>query len=109
MLNFWASWCNPCKHEAPLLEATWQRVQGQGVVFIGVDYEDTQTDGLSFLNTYGITYTNVVDTSGATAINYGVTGVPETVFIDRHGIIVQKVIGELSEQTLKRNLQLLSS
>ena len=109
MLNFWASWCDPCKHEAPLLEATWQRVQSQGVIFIGVDYEDTQTDGLSFLNSYGITYTNVVDTSGATAISYGVTGVPETVFIDRHGMIVQKVIGELSEQTLKRNLQLLSS
>jgi cytochrome c biogenesis protein CcmG, thiol:disulfide interchange protein DsbE len=109
MLNFWASWCDPCKHEAPLLEATWQRVQSQGVVFIGVDYEDTQTDGLSFLNTYRVTYSNVVDTSGATAISYGVTGVPETVFIDRHGIIVQKVIGELSEQTLKRNLQLLSS
>jgi cytochrome c biogenesis protein CcmG/thiol:disulfide interchange protein DsbE len=108
MLNFWASWCDPCKHEAPLLEATWQYVQGQGVVFLGIDYEDTQTDGLSFLNTYRITYANVVDSSGATAINYGVTGVPETVFINRQGVIVQKVIGELSEQTMQSNLQLIS-
>src|SRR5437588_1341815 len=92
MLNFWASWCDPCKHEAPLLQAAWQRAQSQGVVFIGVDYEDTQSDGLNFLRTYRVTYSNVVDTRGATAINYGVTGVPETFFIDRHGVIVRKVI-----------------
>ena len=108
MLNFWASWCDPCKHEAPLLEATWQRVRGQGVVFIGIDFEDSQSNGLSFLQTYGITYRNVIDASGSVAINYGVTGVPETVFIDRHGVIVRKVIGELTEQTLDSNLQLLS-
>jgi len=108
MLNFWASWCDPCKHEAPLLEATWQHVRGQGVVFIGIDFEDRQSDGLSFLQSYGITYPNVVDASGSVAINYGVTGVPETVFIDRHGVFVHKVIGELTEQTLDSNLQLLS-
>ncbi len=92
MLNFWASWCDPCKHEAPLLQATWQHVKGQGIVFLGIDFEDS----------------NVVDASGSVAINYGVTGVPETVFIDRHGVIVRKVIGELTEQTLDSNLQLLS-
>ncbi len=108
MLNFWASWCDPCKHEAPLLEATWQRVQGQGIVFVGINFEDRQSDGLSFLQTYGITYPNAIDASGSVAINYGVTGVPETVFIDRRGVIVRKVIGELTEQTLDSNLQLLS-
>ncbi len=106
MLNFWASWCDPCKHEASLLEATWQHVRGQGVVFIGIDFEDRQSDGLSFLQTYGITYPNAIDASGSVAINYGVTGVPETVFIDRRGVIVGKVIGELTEQTLESNLQL---
>ncbi len=108
MLNFWASWCDPCKHEAPLLQATWQHVKGQGIVFLGIDFEDRQSDGLSFLQTYGITYPNVIDTNGSVAINYGVTGVPETVFIDRHGVFVHKVIGELTEQTLDSNLQLLS-
>src|SRR5437588_8135229 len=87
MLNFWASWCDPCKHEAPLLQATWQRVQSQGIIFLGIDFEDRQSDGLGFLHTYGITYPNVIDASGTVAINYGVTGVPETFFIDRHGII----------------------
>jgi len=108
MLNFWASWCDPCKQEAPLLEAMWQRVQGQGIVFIGIDFEDRQSDGLSFLHTYGITYPNVVDTDGSVAISYGVTGVPETVFIDRHGVFVHKVIGELTAQTLQSNLQLIA-
>lgn len=81
LLNFWASWCDPCKHEAPLLEATWRRVQGQGIVFLGIDFQDTQSDGLSFLQHYGITYPSVVDANGSTAINYGVTGVPETIFM----------------------------
>lgn len=105
VLNFWASWCDPCKHEAPLLEAVWQRVQSQGVVFLGVDYDDTQGDGLAFVQNYGITYRSVMDTDGAVAINYGVTGVPETFFIDRHGMIVQRVIGELTQQTLQANIQ----
>ena len=108
VVNFWASWCDPCKHEAHLLEATWQHARSQGIVFIGVDYEDTQTDGLNFLHTYGITYANVVDSSGATAINYGVTGIPESFFIDCRSVVVHKVTGELSEQTLQGNLAMLS-
>src|SRR6266581_722510 len=105
MLNFWASWCDPCKHEAPLLETTWLRIQSQGVIFLGIDFQDDHTEGLNFLRTYRITYLNVVDVTGSTAINYGLTGVPETFFLDRHGVVVQKVIGELSEQTLQSNLQ----
>ena len=107
MINFWASWCDPCKQEAPLLENTWQRTQSQGIVFIGIDFSDTQSNGLNFLHQYGITYPNVTDTNGAVSINYGITGVPETFFIDRHGVIVQKVIGELTEQTLQTNVQVI--
>ncbi len=108
MLNFWASWCDVCKAEAPLLQNTWQRVQSQGIVFVGIDIQDTRSDGLNFLQTYGITYPNVVDASGSVTINYGVTGVPETFFLNRQGVIVKKVIGELTEQTLQSNLQLIS-
>lgn len=104
MINFWASWCTVCKQEAPLLENTWQRTQGQGIVFLGIDWGDTHNDGLNFLQHYDITYPNVTDTNGNVAITYGLTGVPETVFIDRHGIVVNKVIGELTEQTLQENL-----
>lgn len=105
MLNFWASWCVPCQHEAPLLQATWQRVQSQGIVFLGIDFQDDHTQGLNFLHTYGITYPSVVDDSGSTAINYGLTGVPETFFLNRQGVIISKVTGELTQQSLQSNVQ----
>jgi cytochrome c biogenesis protein CcmG/thiol:disulfide interchange protein DsbE len=101
VLNFWASWCDPCQQEAPLLQATWQRVRSQGVVFVGIDFQDDHRNGLNFLRTYGITYPNVVDDTGSTAINYGVTGVPETFFLNRSGVIVSHAIGELTEQSMQ--------
>ncbi len=107
MINFWASWCDPCKHEAPLLQATWQHVQSQGIIFLGIDFQDNHTEGLNFLRTNGITYLNVVDDTGSTAINYGLTGVPETFFLNRRGVIVSKVTGELTQQTLQSNLQVI--
>lgn len=108
VLNVWASWCGPCSDEAPLLQSAWLRQQSKGIVFLGIDFQDTQTDGLYFLQKYAITYPNVIDASGSVAINYGVTGTPETIFIDRHGVVVSKVASELTEQTLESNLQLLS-
>lgn len=109
ILNFWASWCDPCKHEAPLLEASWPLIQSRNALLIGIDFEDTQHDGRNFLQTYGISYPNVVDSSGSTAISYGVSGVPETLFINPQGIVVSKVIGEVTEQTLQSNLRLLTT
>lgn len=98
----------PCQNEAPLLESTWQRVQNQGVVFIGVNHQDIQADALKFLQQYAITYPNVVDLAGATAINYGVTGVPETFFFDGRGIIVNWVPGESTAQNLQSNIQVIA-
>lgn len=108
VINVWNSTCGPCVTEAPLLESQWQRVQAQGVVFIGIDFQDTRSDGLSFLHKYGVTYPNVLDASGSTAINYGVTGTPETIFIDRQGVVVSRVPYQLTAQTLQSNLQLIS-
>jgi cytochrome c biogenesis protein CcmG/thiol:disulfide interchange protein DsbE len=108
VLNVWNSACGPCINEAPLLQSQWQSVQSQGVVFIGIDFQDTKSDGLSFLKKYGITYPNVLDASGSTAINYGVTGYPETIFIDRQGVVVSRVPYELTRQSLQSNLQLIS-
>jgi cytochrome c biogenesis protein CcmG/thiol:disulfide interchange protein DsbE len=107
VLNVWNSACGPCVNEAPLLQSQWQHVQSQGVVFIGIDFQDTKSDGLSFLKKYGVTYPNVLDASGSTAINYGVTGTPETIFIDRQGVVVSRVPYELTGQTLQSNLQLI--
>ena len=108
VLNVWNSACVPCVQEAPLLQSQWQRVQSQGIVFIGIDFQDAKSDGVSFLQKYGITYLNVLDATGSTAISYGVTGAPETIFINRQGIVISRVIGELTVQTLQSNLQLIS-
>jgi len=104
VVNFWASWCDPCKQEAPLLQAQWQRARAQGVVFIGIDFQDGQSPALSFVQHNGITYDNVVDPNGSTGINYGLTGVPETFFIDRHGVVVNAVRKELTAQVLQSNI-----
>lgn len=107
MLNFWASWCDPCKQEAPLLESTWKQMQAQGkdVVFLGIDFQDSNNDAINFLRLYGITYQNAVDASGSVASEYGVTGLPHTIFINRHGTVTAKVAGQLTAQVLASNLQ----
>lgn len=107
VINFWASWCDPCKQEAPILAAKWEQVKSQGFQFLGIDFQDSRANGLAFLRTYAVLYPSVIDDTGATAISYGVTGVPETFFIDRRGIVIRKVIGQLTMQTLQENLNLL--
>ncbi len=107
VLNFWASWCGPCQDEASMLQAEWQKVQSKGVVFLGVDFQDTQTDGLIFLRKYHITYPNVQDTTGATAVNLGVAFTPTTIFINSKGIVVSNVAQQITAQQLQQNIQLL--
>jgi cytochrome c biogenesis protein CcmG/thiol:disulfide interchange protein DsbE len=109
VINFWASWCDACKEEAPLFQQTWQQVQSQGVRFIGIDFEDTQSAGLGFLRHYGVTYPNVTDTSGSVAIDYGVSGVPETFFINRQGVIVQKIIGAVQQHAFQQAIEHIES
>jgi cytochrome c biogenesis protein CcmG/thiol:disulfide interchange protein DsbE len=107
VINFWSSTCAPCIAEAPLLQTQWKQAQTKGVVFIGIDYEDTRSDGLGFLKQYGITYPNVLDAKGDVAVNYGITGTPETLFVNRQGIIVSRVAQELTPTTLQSNLKLI--
>ncbi len=108
VINFWASWCAPCAEEAPLLQSAWQHARTQGVIFIGIDFQDTQGAGLGFLQKQGITYPSAIDANGATAINYGITGTPETFFIDRRGIVVATVRSQITAQQLQRNIALLT-
>ncbi len=103
-LNFWASWCPPCRDEAPLLEQAWRRYKDQDVVFLGVDIQDSDEAARSFLREFGITYMNGRDPSGRIAINYGVYGIPETFFIDRDGRITYKHIGAVDERILVAKL-----
>jgi cytochrome c biogenesis protein CcmG, thiol:disulfide interchange protein DsbE len=99
VLNFWASWCVPCKGEAKMLEQAWQQYRSKGVVFLGVDYHDVTSDARTFLAHHGVTYQTVQDGSGMVGDRYGLTGVPETFFIDRRGRLVgAHIVGTITNQ-----------
>jgi cytochrome c biogenesis protein CcmG/thiol:disulfide interchange protein DsbE len=101
VLNFFASWCEPCKAEAKVLETAWQKYQRR-VVFVGVDYHDVTSDGLRFLRAHDITYPTVQDGSGSVGDKYGLTGVPETYFIDARGRLVgTHIAGTVAHQQEK--------
>ncbi|HEX6789346.1 MAG TPA: TlpA disulfide reductase family protein [Gaiellaceae bacterium] len=107
LLNFWASWCVPCKSEATVLEREWQRWRRRGVVFVGVDAQDFDTDARRFIARHGITYPNVHDGPGATSTRYGVNGFPETWFVDRQGrLVAEHVSGPLTAARIDRDLLL---
>jgi cytochrome c biogenesis protein CcmG/thiol:disulfide interchange protein DsbE len=98
VLNFWASWCPPCKSEAATLEKQWQQYRKQGVVFVGVDYHDVTGDARTFLAHHGVTYTTVLDGSGMIGDRYGLTGLPETYFVNRQGRLVgSHIFGPITE------------
>ncbi len=104
VLNFWASSCAPCQEETPMLQSQWKSTQAKGVVFLGVDFQDVQSDGVSFMQRYSVTYPNVLDAGGAVAIHYGVTYTPTTFFINRQGVVVRSIPREITAQELQSNL-----
>jgi cytochrome c biogenesis protein CcmG/thiol:disulfide interchange protein DsbE len=97
VLNFWASWCGPCRDEMPLLQQGSKRWQARNVVFVGVDIDDLRSDARSFLERFGVTYPNVYDGKSSTVGRYGVTGVPETYFIDPQGRIRYRIAGPVED------------
>ena len=93
VVNFWASWCIPCRDEAPLLEDVWRTYRSQGLIVLGVDTQDLEAPALAFVRRYDLTYSNVRDPDGSVGRLFGTTGVPETFFISGDGRILGKFPG----------------
>jgi cytochrome c biogenesis protein CcmG/thiol:disulfide interchange protein DsbE len=101
VINFWASWCDPCKAEAPGFARTARRFGGK-VNFLGITMLDGRDPALVFTRRYGIPYPSVRDERGVIAKRYSVTGVPETAFVDAGGRLVGKHIGAFTGRGLER-------
>lgn len=100
VLNFWASWCIPCREEAPTLESGWRRFGPRGILLLGLNMQDITDDARSFLEKFEVTYPTIRDQGNDVAQDYGATGVPETYFISARGRVVGHVIGVVSEEQL---------
>ncbi len=101
MVDFWASWCTPCRQEAPILAEVYREYADQPVEFVGVNIWDRADDALNYLDAFEVPYPNGGDDSGSIAIDYGVRGIPEKFFIDRDGVLRQKFVGPMHAEALR--------
>ena len=104
VLNVWASWCLPCRKEAPALQAAWEDYRGRGVQFLGSNYQDDRDAARGFVEEFGITYPSVFDPSGRLAIDYGFFGLPSTFVIDGSQRIRFRFTGYLTASRLRAAL-----
>ncbi|HVS29655.1 MAG TPA: TlpA disulfide reductase family protein [Solirubrobacteraceae bacterium] len=104
VLNFWASWCEPCRTEEPLLERTQRQIAPRRATVLGVDFRDTEPDAHAFVRRYGISYPSLRDTEGKLAHDYGTAALPETFVIDRRGRIVAAHRGQVDQRFLDTSL-----
>jgi cytochrome c biogenesis protein CcmG/thiol:disulfide interchange protein DsbE len=120
VLNFWASWCLPCREEAPLLEKAWDQYRKEGVILVGVNIKDSLSGAKRFVEQFGITYPIVRDENLQLSNELGVYGLPETFFIDHEWRLLATVAGEseedqrqtvvlgaISEEQLRSNIEIL--
>jgi cytochrome c biogenesis protein CcmG/thiol:disulfide interchange protein DsbE len=105
VLNFWASWCPPCRTETPRLQRAWRTSGERGVLLLGLNMQDVTSDARSFLRELRVTYPNVRDRSDEVAREWGVVALPETFFVDADGKVVGHVIGEIDVRQLSDGIR----
>ncbi|MBL8148051.1 MAG: TlpA family protein disulfide reductase [Anaerolineae bacterium] len=103
VMNFWASWCGPCRDEAPELQAAWEHYQVSGdVAFLGVAYADNGPRSVAYLDEFGVTYLNAPDLGTRVSELYHIQGVPETFIINQDGEIEQFIFAGITSEGLRR-------
>lgn len=107
IVNFWASWCIPCKEENPALVDIWERYHGTDVVLVGIVYQDSVESAREYTARLGNRWTSGIDADGRTALSYGVFGIPETFFIGPDGVIAGRHVGAIDAKTLAAGIEAL--
>lgn len=105
VVNFWASWCQPCRLEAPVLEKVSRKYKDRGVVFVGVDYVDTEPEARAYMKEFDLTYPNGPDIGTEISRQYRIQGVPETYFVGKDGQLYGNHIGPIDEPTLTAKIE----
>jgi len=100
VLNFWASWCPPCRDETPGMERIWRKYEDQGVVILGINVQDGEKEAERYISEFGVTFSNALDLDGSITVDYGVTGLPVTFFIDNDSVVTGRWVGSISEDRL---------
>jgi len=101
VVNFWGSWCVPCRDEAPVLSRLAKEYESQGVTFVGIAVWDNEREARSFISRYSMTYPAGPDDSGKVAVDFGLGGVPETFFVRPDGTLARRWVGALNESQLR--------
>lgn len=104
VLNFWASWCGPCREEMPAFQAAATRL-GDRVGFLGVNHQDSRSPALQLMKETGVEYASGYDPKGKVAPDYGVRGMPATIFISPEGVVLERRLGQLNAADLDRALK----
>jgi DsbE subfamily thiol:disulfide oxidoreductase len=103
LVNFWASWCGPCRTEQPGLERLWQEFEGRAQ-FVGINFQDDRAAALAYLDEFGVTYPSVADREGTLAYRFGIPYLPATVLVDARGEMRYRLVGAQTETRLRQYL-----
>jgi len=100
-LNFWATWCGPCRDEMPSMEVLYKRFKDEGLEILAVNCQENQEDVLAFMKNYGLTFPALLDEDGRVNGAYGIQAIPTTFLIDREGRIILRLVGSINWDTEK--------
>ncbi|GBU28046.1 thiol-disulfide oxidoreductase ResA [Treponema sp. R8-4-B8] len=100
-LNFWATWCGPCRSEMPSMEAVYKRLKDKGFEILAINLGDSRSEVSAFMNEYKLSFPAILDEKSATGYHYNVQAIPTTYIIDRRGLIVARIIGSINWNTPK--------